>query len=157
MNFFKRKVKAMIGLDISSTSVKLLELSRHGNSYRVESYGVKALPIGSVIEKNISDEGAVADAIRQVIIQSKCKLKDAAVAVASSSVITKVIDMPAGMDEEALEAQITIEADQYIPFPLDEVSIDSEVLDVVDDNPEQVKVLLAACRRENVELIASVL
>mgnify|MGYP000001976536 FL=1 len=157
MNFFKRKVKAMIGLDISSTSVKLLELSRHGNSYRVESYGVKALPIGSVIEKNISDEGAVADAIRQVIIQSKCKLKDAAVAVAGSSVITKVIDMPAGMDEEALEAQITIEADQYIPFPLDEVSIDFEVLDVVDDNPEQVKVLLAACRRENVELRASVL
>ena len=157
MSFFKRKVKALVGLDISSTSVKLLELSRHGGGYRVESYGVKALPIGSVIEKNISDEGAVADAIRQVLSQSKCKLKDAAVAVAGSSVITKVIDMPAGMDEDALEAQITIEADQYIPFPLDEVSIDFEVLGAVEDNPEQVKVLLAACRRENVELRASVL
>jgi type IV pilus assembly protein PilM len=157
MNFFKRKVKAMIGLDISSTSVKLLVLSRHGKSYRVESYGVKALPIGSVIEKNISDEGAVADVIRQVVTQSKCKLKDTAVAVAGSSVITKVIDMPAGMDEDALEAQITIEADQYIPFPLDEVSIDFEVLSVADENPEQVKVLLAACRRENVELRSSVI
>lgn len=157
MSLFKRKVKALVGLDISSTSVKLLELSRHGGGYRVESYGVKALPIGSVIEKNISDEGAVADAIRQVLSQSKCKLKDAAVAVAGSSVITKVIDMPAGMDEDALEAQITIEADQYIPFPLDEVSIDFEVLGAVEDNPEQVKVLLAACRRENVELRASVL
>ena len=118
MNFFRRKAKAIIGLDISSTSVKLLELSRHGKGYRVESYGVKALPIGSVIEKNISDEGAVADVIRQVVSQSKCKLKQAAVAVAGSSVITKVIDMPAGMDEDELEAQITIEADQYIPFPL---------------------------------------
>ncbi len=104
MNFFKRKAKAMIGLDISSTSVKLLVLSRHGNSYRVESYGVQTLPIGSVIEKNISDEGAVADVIRQVVTQAKCKLKDAAVAVAGSSVITKVIDMPAGIDEDALEA-----------------------------------------------------
>ncbi len=157
MSFFKRKAKALVGLDISSTSVKLLELSRHGNGYRVESYGVKALPIGSVVEKNISDEGAVAEAIRQVVSQSKCKLKDAAVAVAGSSVITKVIDMPAGMDEDALESQITIEADQYIPFPLDEVSIDFEVQGAVDDNPEQVKVLLAACRRENVELRASVL
>jgi type IV pilus assembly protein PilM len=157
MSFFKRKAKALVGLDISSTSVKLLELSRHGGGYRVESYGVKALPVGSVIEKNISDEGAVADAIRQVVSQSKCRLKDAAVAVAGSSVITKVIDMPAGMDEDALEAQITIEADQYIPFPLDEVSLDFEVLGSVEDNPEQVKVLLAACRRENVELRASVL
>jgi type IV pilus assembly protein PilM len=157
MNFFKRKVKAMIGLDISSTSVKLLELSRHGSGYRVESYGVKALPIGSVIEKNINDEGAVADTIRQVVFQSKCKLKDAAVAVAGSSVITKLIDMPAGMDEDALEAQITIEADQYIPFPLDEVSIDFEVIGPIEGNSEQVKVLLAACRRENVELRADVL
>jgi len=157
MSFFKRKAKALVGLDISSTSVKLLELSRHGSGYRVESYGVKALPVGSVVEKNISDEAAVAEAIRQVISQSKCKLKDAAVAVAGSSVITKVIDMPADMDEDALEDQITIEADQYIPFPLDEVSIDFEVQDIVDDNPERVNVLLAACRRENVELRASVL
>ena len=157
MNFFRRKAKAIIGLDISSTSVKLLELSRHGKGYRVESYGVKALPIGSVIEKNISDEGAVADVIRQVVSQSKCKLKQAAVAVAGSSVITKVIDMPAGMDEDELEAQITIEADQYIPFPLDEVSIDFEVLGPLEGDPNQVKVLLAACRRENVELRASVL
>ncbi len=157
MSIFERKAKPLVGLDISSTSVKLLELSRYGNGYRVESYGVKALPPGSVVEKNINDEEAVADVIRQVVSQSKCKLKDAAVAVAGSSVITKLIDMPAGMDDDALESQITIEADQYIPFPLDEVSIDFEVQGPDEDNPEQVKVLLAACRRENVELRAGVL
>lgn len=157
MSLFKSKSKPIVGLDISSTSVKLLELSQHGNGYRVESYGVSPLPLGSVVEKNISDEDAVADAIRQVIAESKCKLKDAAVAVAGSAVITKVIDMPADMDEDALESQITIEADQYIPFPLDEVSIDFEVQGPADDNSEQVKVLLAACRRENVESRASVL
>ncbi len=157
MSIFERKAKPLVGLDISSTSVKLLELSRYGNGYRVESYGVKALPPGSVVEKNINDEEAVADVIRQVVSQSKCKLKDAAVAVAGSSVITKLIDMPAGMDDDALESQITIEADQYIPFPLDEVSIDFEVQGPDEDNPDQVKVLLAACRRENVELRAGVL
>jgi type IV pilus assembly protein PilM len=110
-----------------------------------------------VVEKNISDEEAVADAIRQVISQSKCKIKDAAVAVAGSAVITKLIEMPAGLDDDALESQITIEADQYIPFPLDEVSIDFEVQGPVEDNPDQVNVLLAACRRENVESRAGVL
>jgi type IV pilus assembly protein PilM len=118
---------------------------------------VKSLPPGSVVEKNISDEEAVADAIRQVISQSKCKLKDAAVAVAGSAVITKLIEMPAGLDDDSLESQISIEADQYIPFPLDEVSIDFEVQGPVEDNPDQVKVLLAACRRENVESRAGVL
>lgn len=157
MSFLERKKKPVVGLDISSTSVKLLELSRYGSGYRVESYGVKALPVGSVVEKNISDEEAVADVIRQLVAQSKCKLKDAAVAVAGSAVITKIIDMPAGMDDDALENQITIEADQYIPFPLDEVSIDFEVQGVDEENPEQVKVLLAACRRENVETRAGVL
>ena len=157
MSPFKSKSKSIVGLDISSTSVKLLELSQHGRGYRVESYGVQALPTGSVVEKNISDEGAVADAIRQVVSRSKCKLKDAAVAVAGSAVITKLIEMPAGLDEDALESQITIEADQYIPFPLDEVSIDFEIQGEAKDNPDQMEVLLAACRRENVELRASVL
>ncbi|MEO0442143.1 MAG: pilus assembly protein PilM [Pseudomonadota bacterium] len=157
MSLFKSKNKSIVGLDISSTSVKLLELSQYGSGYRVESYGVQALPMGSVVEKNISDEEAVADAIRQVIGRSKCKLKDAAVAVAGSAVITKLIEMPAMLDEDALESQITIEADQYIPFPLDEVSIDFEVQGEAKDNPDQVEVLLAACRRENVELRAAVL
>ena len=157
MSFFKSKAKAMVGLDISSTTVKLLELSRHGSGYRVESYAVEVLPPGSVIEKNITDEAAVADTVRQAVISSKCKAKEAAVAVAGSAVITKVIDMPSGLNDEALESQITIEADQYIPFPLDEVSIDFEVQEQSTENPDQVKVLLAACRRENVDLRAGVL
>ncbi|MFT7223290.1 MAG: type IV pilus assembly protein PilM [Cellvibrionaceae bacterium] len=157
MSIFQKKLKPLIGLDISSTSIKLIELSHNGNGYRVESYGVKALPPHAVIEKNINDEEAVSDIIRQLIATSKCKLKDAAVAVAGSAVITKLIDMPAGLDDESLESQITIEADQYIPFPLDEVSIDFEVQGEDEENPDQVKVLLAACRRENVEIRANVL
>ncbi len=79
-------------------------------------------------------------------------MRQAAVAVAGSAVITKTIQMAAGMSEQELESQITVEADQYIPYPLDEVSIDFEVQGPSDQNPDQVDVLLAACRKENVEL-----
>jgi len=157
LNFLEKKARPVIGLDISSTSVKLLELSRHGDRYRVETYAVKPLPPNAVVEKNINDQEAVAEVIRAMVKQSKTKLKYAAVAVAGSAVITKMIDLPAGLSDDAMETQISLEADQYIPFPLEEVAIDFEVQGISPRNPDQVEVLLAACRRENVEIRASVL
>ncbi len=157
LSFLEKKAKPVIGLDISSTSVKLLELSRQGDRYRVETYAVKALPPNAVVEKNINDQEAVAEVIKSMVKQSKTKLKHAAVAVAGSAVITKMIDLPAGLSDDAMETQISLEADQYIPFPLEEVAIDFEVQGVSPRNPDQVEVLLAACRRENVEMRASVL
>tara|TARA_B100000809_G_scaffold264058_1_gene318865 strand:- start:2334 stop:3404 length:1071 start_codon:yes stop_codon:yes gene_type:complete len=154
---FERKQKPVIGLDISSTSVKLLELSRQGDTYRVEGYAVKALPPNVVVEKNISDEEAVAEVVRELVKMSRSKVRDAAVAVAGSAVITKVVEMPAGLSEDAMEAQIAVEADQYIPYPLEEVAIDFEVQGLSERGSEQVEVLLAACRRENVDLRQSVL
>ena len=157
MGIFSRKNKPIVGLDISSTGVKLVELSRVNNRYRVESFATRALPSGAVVEKNINDVDAVADAIRQVATSARCKVKDVAVAVAGSAVITKVVDMPAGLSDDELETQITAEADQYIPFPLDEVSIDFEVQGQEDEESDRMQVLLAACRRENVELRTAVL
>ena len=157
LGFLEKKAKPVLGLDISSTSVKLLELSRHGDRYRVETYAVRALPPNAVVEKNINDQEAVAEVIKAMVKQSKTKLKHAAVAVAGSAVITKVIDMPAGLSDDAMETQISLEADQYIPFPLEEVAIDFEVQGESPRNPDQVEVLLAACRRENVEMRANVL
>jgi type IV pilus assembly protein PilM len=157
LSFLEKKAKPVIGLDISSTSVKLLELSRHGDRYRVETYAVKPLPPNAVVEKNINDQEAVAEVIRAMVKQSKTKLKHAAVAVAGSAVITKMIDLPAGLSDDAMETQISLEADQYIPFPLEEVAIDFEVQGISPRNPDQVEVLLAACRRENVEMRVSVM
>ena len=157
LSFLEKKAKPVIGLDISSTSVKLLELSRNGDRYRVESYTVKALPPNAVVEKNIADPVAVAEVIRSMVKQSKTKLKHAAVAVAGSAVITKMIDMPSDLNDDAMESQIAAEADQYIPFPLEEVALDFEVQGISPRNPDQVEVLLAACRRENVEVRQQVL
>ena len=147
----KRKSSPVLGLDISSTTVKLLELSHTGERYRVESYAVSSLPADAVIEKNVNDIEGVANAIRNVVNQSKTKVKNVAAAVAGSSVITKVIDMPAGLSEDDLETQLTLEADQYIPYPLEEVAIDFEVQGPVPDNETKVEVLLAACRRETID------
>lgn len=149
--FGKKRTAPVLGIDISSSSVKLLELSRSGDQYRVESYAVASLPPNAVVEKNIAEVEAVADVLRTVHSRSRTKLKTVAVAVAGSAVITKVIEMPAGLSDEAMETQINLEADQYIPYPLDEVALDFEVQGPVANNPDQVEVLLAACRRENVD------
>ncbi|UZE95641.1 pilus assembly protein PilM [Alkalimarinus alittae] len=147
-----KKANTLLGIDISSTSVKLLEIGKNGNRYRVESYAVEPLPPNAVVEKNINDAEAVGEVIKRVVAKSRTSSKQAAVAVAGSAVITKVIQMAAGLSEQELENQITVEADQYIPYPLDEVSIDFEVQGPSEQNPDQVDVLLAACRKENVEL-----
>jgi len=151
VQLFSRKNPPMVGLDISSTAIKLLELSRSGGRYRVESYTVEPLPANSVVEKSIADVEAVGEAIRRAVKRSGTKSKHAAVAVAGSAVITKVISMPASVGDDEMESQISLEADQYIPYPLDEVNLDFEVLGPSTKNPERVDVLLAASRSENVE------
>ena len=148
---FAQKKPPLVGLDISSTSVKLLELSLSGKGYRVDAFAAEPLPPNSVVEKNIADVEAVGDAIRRVAKRSGSRTKNVCVAVAGSSVITKVITMPASLSEEELESQIELEADQYIPYSLEEVNLDFEILGPSDDNPDTVDVLLAASRSENVD------
>ncbi|MBE0509215.1 MAG: pilus assembly protein PilM [Chromatiales bacterium] len=150
--FLGRKKQSVLGLDISTTAVKLLELSKSGDRYRVESYAVEPLPPNSVIEKNISDVEGVGEAIRRAIKRSGTRVKFAAAAVAGSSVITKVISMPASYTDEEMESQIMLEADQYIPYPLEEVNLDFEIIGPSQDDPDRVDVLLAASRSENVEV-----
>ncbi|MEJ2042003.1 MAG: pilus assembly protein PilM [Reinekea sp.] len=150
-SLFKKKQKRLLGIDISSTSVKLMELSKSGNGYRVEAYAVEPLPDNAVVEKNINDETSVGEAIEKLKSKSRTKLADAAVAVAGSSVITKTIEMNAGLTDDQMETDIQVQADQYIPYPLDEVAIDFEVQGPSSKGDNLVDVLLAACRKENVE------
>ncbi len=149
---FKKKSNPLIGIDISATAIKLLELSKSGGRYRVESYAVEPVPANSVVDRNITDMDAVGEAIGRAVKKSGTKIKTAAAAVAGSSVITKVITMPADLTEADLENQIEVEADQYIPFPLEEVAMDFEVIGPSADNPDRVDILLAASRSENVDL-----
>ncbi|MED5607631.1 pilus assembly protein PilM [Pseudomonas sp. JH-2] len=152
LGLFTKKANTLLGIDISSTSVKLLELSRSGGRYKVEAYAVEPLPPNSVVEKNIAELEGVGQALSRVVAKARAGVKTAAVAVAGSAVITKTIEMDGGLSEDELENQLKIEADQYIPYPLEEVAIDFEVQGVSARNAERVDVLLAACRKENVEV-----
>ncbi|MEZ3184802.1 pilus assembly protein PilM [Pseudomonas sp. LM13] len=152
LGLFTKKANTLLGIDISSTSVKLLELSRSGNRYRVEAYAVEPLPPNAVVEKNIAELEGVGQALQRVVAKAKTGCKSAVVAVSGSAVITKTIEMDAGLSDEELENQLKIEADQYIPYPLEEVAIDFEVQGPAPRAPGRVEVLLAACRKENVEV-----
>ena len=152
MGLFGKKSAPVIGLDISSTAVKLLELTGSGNKYKVESYAVEPLPPNAVIEKNITDVEAVGDSIRRAVKRSGSKTRHAAVAVAGSAVITKIITMPGNLSDDELASQIELEADQYIPYALNEVNMDFEVIGPSEPDPDRVDVMLAASRSENVDV-----
>lgn len=155
-DLIKRKKPAILGLDISSTTVKLLELSFNGSRYRVESYAVDPLPPNAVVEMSINDIDAVGESIAHAVKRSGTKATLAAVAVAGSSVITKIITMPAALTDREMELQLELEADQYIPYPMEEVSLDFEVQGPTEGDPDSVDVLLAASRSENVDMRVAV-
>jgi type IV pilus assembly protein PilM len=145
------KARPLLGLDITTSSVKLIELSMSGGQYRVESYAAEATPPNSINEKAIVDANAVGDAIKRAVKRSGARAKDAAVAISGDAAITKVIQMPRTLGENELEGQVEMQADQYIPFPMEEVSFDYEVIGPSDKDPDMLDVLLVATRSENVE------
>ena len=149
--FLSQKAQRVLGIDISTTAVKLLELSKSGDRYRVDSYGVEPLPPNAVVEKTVNDEPSVGETIARLISRARPGSKLAAVAVPGSAVITKTIEMDASLDEDEMENQLKVEADQYIPFPLDEVRMDFCVMGQVEGNADKVEVLLVASRTENVQ------
>ena len=145
---YRKQSKGLIGVDISSTSVKLLELSVKNGRYWVESYALVPLPEGSVVEKNILNPEAVGDALERALNLANTQSTSAAFAIPTSMVITKIIEMDADMTSDEREVQIRMDAEQYIPFPLDEVSLDFEVQPDRLANPNRVNVLLVATRLE---------
>jgi len=157
LRLYRKPSKGLIGVDISSTSVKVLELSVKNNRYWVESYALVPLPEGSVVEKNILNPEAVGDALERAVNLANVQSTDVALAVPTSMVITKIIEMDADMNDDEREIQIRDDAEQYIPFPLDEASLDFEVLPDRLANPNRVNVLLVATRIENVEARAEAL
>jgi len=151
LSLFSKKNNALLGIDISSSSIKLLELSKSGSKYKVENYSSRPLPDGAVVEKNIANLDAVGEEMLKLATLTKTGTEKAAVAVSGSAVITKIIEMNAAMSDSEMENQIVVEADQYIPYPLDEVAIDFERQGMSKKNEDMVEVLLAACKKENVD------
>ncbi len=151
MKLFGSKSEPVIGLDIGSSSVRLLQLSEQGTGYRIEHFAIEPVSAGAVAEKSVQDIEAVSAAIERAVMHSGTRARSCAIAVSGSAVFTKTISLPANLAEADVESQVQIEANQYVPYPLDEVSLDFEVLGPSARNADLVDILLAASKSENVE------
>jgi type IV pilus assembly protein PilM len=142
----------LVGIDISTSAVRLVELSQSGKQeLRLERYASEPCPRGAIVDGNIENMEQVADAVRRVWKKSGTRAKFVALGMPPASVITKKIILPAGLSEDLLEMQVESEASQYIPFALDEVSLDFDVIGPAPGGGDDVEVMLAASRREKVE------
>ncbi len=149
---FNPKARSLIGLDISSSSVKMVELASDGKSrYRVERYTIEVLPKDAVADGNIVNLEATAESVRRAWKKMATSTRQVAIALPASHVITKKIIVAAGLREEELELQVESEANQYIPFALDEVNLDFQVVGPAPSSAEEIEVLIAASRKEKVE------
>jgi type IV pilus assembly protein PilM len=151
-SFLDTSAPALIGVDVSSTALKLVELSEAGKgAYRLERYAIEPLPKDVVTDGNIANLDQVSDALRRAHKRLGSRNRNIALALPAAMVITKKIIVPAGQTEEELELQVETEANQYIPFALDEVNLDFQTLGPAPNSPDEVEVLIAASRKEKVE------
>ena len=150
-SLFSRQSSALLGLDISSSSVKLVELSRDkAGNLVLDRCAIEPLERGWITDGNVEKFDEVADAVRRLVKKSGTRTKNVAMALPASAVITKKIILPGGLSEQELEIQVEAEANQYIPFSLDEVSLDFCVVGPSTSSVGDVEVLIAASRKEKV-------
>ncbi|MDR9468846.1 type IV pilus assembly protein PilM [Marinospirillum sp.] len=155
--FLRPKKLPLIGIDITSSAVKLLEIHPQGSRLQVASYGVAPLESGAVSDRRIKDYKSVARSIKRVIDRTHPSTLRTAVAVPSAAVITRTLSLPRDLDDDEMEAQVLLEADQHIPYPLNEVAIDFERQPPLNPDDDNQPVLLVACRRETTEQLDQVL
>lgn len=148
----RRGTQPLLGIDVSASNIKLVELVPGGKTgIRLERYAIEPIERGAIVDGNVEKPEAVADALTRAIRRAGTRTRLAAMAMPSAAVIAKRITLPAGLLEEDYEAQVESEASQYIPFSIDEVNLDFQILGPAPQSPDDVEVLLAASRKEKVE------
>lgn len=151
-----RPRRAFVGIDIGATAVKLVELSHSAsaNTLQARAWGIEPLPPGAVdaanASANISDPSAVGEAIRRLRARVGAKARSAALAVPHSAAVTKTLRMDAGLTDEELEVEVTLEAERHLPFPPDETALDFELSHLCLDDPALVEVEVVACHVDQV-------
>jgi type IV pilus assembly protein PilM len=148
--------KNVIGLDIGSSSIKLVELAEGKNGFRLQSLGIAPLPPEAIVDGALMDSVTIIDAIRELITTSKVKTKDVVTSVSGHSVIVKKIALPF-MTEAELEESIRWEAERYIPFDINDVNIDFQIFGSNPENPEVMDVVLVAAKKDIINDYVSVI
>jgi len=144
-----RRAKTLVGLDIGSSAVKAVELKPAGKGYKVAAFGSEPVPPDSIVDGAIIDGAAVADAIRRLFEGRNIRTKDVAASLSGNAVIVKKITLPV-MTEAELAESIYWEAEQYIPFDIQDVNLDYQILESGDDSKGTMDVLLVAAKKEKI-------
>ncbi|HCH68942.1 MAG TPA: pilus assembly protein PilM [Colwellia sp.] len=150
-NLWRKKTTMMVGIDIGSHTVKAVLLSQGSDGYIIEDFAIEPMTRGAVVDREIQDIEAVGHVLAKIRQKISMKAKEAVAAVSGQTVISKIIYMDVALSEDELASQIEIEADSLIPYPLNEVSLDFELLDVNQSDQSKVNVLLSAARTESIE------
>lgn len=148
---FKAQTPPLIGVDITSSSIKMVELSGTKEQMRLERYAIEPLAKDAVVDGNIMNLESVGEGVRRAWKRMNSRVKNLALALPSAQVITKKITVASGLREDELESQVETEANQYIPFALEEVNLDFQILGPASTAGDDVEVLIAASRKEKVE------
>lgn len=150
LKLFKSQHRAQLGIDISSSSVKILQLSQSGEHYCIDGYGHIALPNGSMDGNAIKDPDEVVKCLKNLLVEQQLLAKKAICAVPDALAISKTIQVNDGLSIDDIEELVMSEADKYIPFPIDEINLDFNVIGPSAKNSAMLDVLLVASRTENV-------
>src|SRR5512139_1221267 len=153
---FLSKKKEIVGLDIGSSSIKLVDLKEIKNGYRMQNLAISPLPPEAIVDGALMDSVTIIDTIRDLISNSKTKTKDVVTSVSGHSVIVKKISLPF-MTEAELEESIQWEAERYIPFDINDVNIDFQIFGAAPENPEVMDVVLVAAKKDIINDYVSVL
>src|SRR6188472_923649 len=145
------KSKAVVGLDIGSSAVKAIELKPSGKGFKVTAFGIEPIPPDSIVDGAIIDGGVVAEAIRRLFTSGGIKTKEVAASLSGNAVIVKKITLPV-MTETELAESIYWEAEQYVPFDIQDVNLDYQVLDpgTGPESKGNMEVLLVAVKKEKI-------
>jgi len=154
-SLFSKKVDKLIGLDISTTAIKIVELSKSGSNYKLDSYVVEHLPQGLMVDQAIADKEKVGELLESAFKKGKFSCRQVAVAVSGIAATSKIVQVGADLSNKEIEEQISGIAADHIPYPIEEVALDFEIIgpsDLLDeDGGKQRDVLISACRSEVID------
>ena len=151
---FKPK-KEVVGIDIGSSSVKLVQLKKQKGVFHLESFGMAPLPSETIVDNTIMDSASIKEAVKNLLESQKIKTKNIVTSMSGNSVIIRKILLPM-MSEEELESAIQWEAEQYIPFELSDVNLDFQIIGPAKEDPSQMNILLVAAKKDVVNDLAMI-
>jgi type IV pilus assembly protein PilM len=145
--FFLKKIKEVVGIDIGSSSIKIVQLKGNKGFFQLLNAGIYPLPPEAIVDNTLMDSSAISLAIKNLVTSLGIKIKDVACSISGNSVIIRKISLPA-MPQEELEDQIAWEAEQYIPFDINDVNMDFQILSPDVFDPSKMNVLLVASKKD---------